>query len=215
MTQLNDCRIGDNENGKSAYNSATSADKFSSASETNANNDGTLPPDRPFEPVPEEDKCRLEALRLYEDEKGLSWPIQVCTLYPFEKFEISPEVSISYFELFGINNVNNETTDSDMKLFDIKKDGPRYLFILFNGLHPQNTQIFKLDCPRSCEAFEVLTRNAIDYFYTLTELPSLAIEEVNAAFRRMEENVKSQLRDIINRYEWPRIPQDLLNHFKN
>lgn len=210
-----DGRIGDHDNGKSAYNSATSADKFSSASETIADNDVIIPPGISFEPVPEEDKCRLEALKLYEDEKGLSWPIQVCTLYPFEKFEISPEVSISYFELFGINNVNNETTDSDMKLFDIKKDGPRYLFILFNGLHPLNDPIFKLDCPRSCEAFEVLSRNAVDYFYTLTELPSLAIEEVNAAFRRMEENVKSQLRDIIYRYEWPRIPQDLLNHFKN
>ena len=102
-----------------------------------------------------------------------------------------------------------------MKLFDFKKDGPRYLFFLFNGLDPLNDQIFKLDCPRSCEVFEVLSRNAVDYFYTLTELPSLASEEVNAAFRRMEDNVKSQLRDIINRYEWPRIPQDLLNHFKN
>lgn len=70
--QIIEGRIGDNENGKSAYNSATSADKFSSASETNANNDGILPPGIPYEPVPEEDKRRLEALKLYEDEKGLS-----------------------------------------------------------------------------------------------------------------------------------------------
>lgn len=74
MTQLNDGRIGDNDNDKSTYNSATSADKFSSASETNANNYGTLPHERPFERVPEEDLCQLDALKLYEDEKGRNWP---------------------------------------------------------------------------------------------------------------------------------------------
>lgn len=81
-------RLGDNENGKSSYNKAPTADKLLSASETNADNDGTLPPERPFERVSEEGKCRLDELKLYDDEKGRSWPIQVCTFYPFEKFEI-------------------------------------------------------------------------------------------------------------------------------
>lgn len=54
-------RIGGNKNGKSTNNSAPTVDNFSSAL-TNAHNGSLpLPPVLPFEPVPEEDKCRLEA----------------------------------------------------------------------------------------------------------------------------------------------------------